>query len=169
MSKNNTNDQKDISENFININDVYKIKIFDQYDLGSCTAFALIYIYKYFLHVEKNINLNGSSLFLYYNARLILGEKCNKNMTNDDTGFFIENGLKALEQYGLCSNRVWGYKNYEKKFNVQPSNKAYEQAKLYKLSKEYIKYVYPSVDNLKKILQMNIPYCYNKIIGIFLY
>jgi C1A family cysteine protease len=95
----------------------------DQGDLGSCEGAALTNAYELMVkkeHPEKYVAL--SSLFVYYNSRLIEGA----GLVNEDTGAYIRNGLKSLQKYGVCSDKLWPYKI--DKFDDKPTRECYEDA-----------------------------------------
>lgn len=95
----------------------------DQGNLGSCEGAALTNAYELMVkqdYPEKFVEL--SSLFVYYNSRLIEGE----GLVTEDTGAYIRNGLKSLQKYGVCSEKLWPY-NIEK-FDDRPTRECYEDA-----------------------------------------
>ena len=89
--------------------------IFDQGDLGSCTANALCGIVDYNLH-----NFLGSRLFLYYNERKL------ENHIFEDTGAFLHDGITCLEKYGICPETEWPYD--VTKFAITPPDTCYQSA-----------------------------------------
>jgi C1A family cysteine protease len=90
--------------------------VFDQGDLGSCTANALVSAY-----YADDPSLIGSRLFLYYNERSL-----DKNPTMDN-GSTISQGINALTKFGLCSEASWEYD--PAKFADKPSPNCYTEAK----------------------------------------
>lgn len=95
----------------------------DQGNLGSCEGEALTSAYELMVkkeQPEKFVQL--SSLFVYYNSRLIEGE----GLVTKDTGARIRDGLKSLQIYGVCSEKLWPY-NIEK-FDDRPTTACYEDA-----------------------------------------
>ncbi len=90
--------------------------IFNQGNLGSCTAHALAtavdYIHSGFL---------GSRLFIYYNERVI--EDC----VNEDSGAELRDGIKSLVDFGVCSEDEWPYDIMS--FTQKPLSECYENAK----------------------------------------
>lgn len=88
--------------------------VYDQGDLGSCTANALCSVIFY------NINLLGSRLFLYYNERQM------ENTVNTDSGALISDGVLSLEKYGICPETIWPYDI--SKYTVKPDNRCYVEA-----------------------------------------
>ena len=73
--------------------------VYDQGDLGSCTAQALCSAYQF---MDTN-NFKGSRLFVYYNERKL------ENNIPDDTGSTLASGVKCLTKYGVCPEESWPY------------------------------------------------------------
>ena len=80
--------------------------VYDQGNLGSCTANALCYSFIY-----NDYTHNPSRLFLYYNERML-----DKNILND-AGSTLTQGINALIRYGVCSEQYCPYiiSNFTKK------------------------------------------------------
>lgn len=99
--------------------------VYDQGDLGSCTAQALGAAYE--------IVLPGlmcpSALFLYYNERVFI------NTVNIDSGALIQDGIKSLERHGVCPESEWPY--IIEKFAIKPPNECYKSALSYKVLRAY--------------------------------
>ena len=72
--------------------------IYDQGQLGSCTANALVGAYQF-----DNLSFYGSRLFLYYNERVL------DNDVYSDAGSTLSEGINALKKYGLCLETEWPY------------------------------------------------------------
>lgn len=89
--------------------------IYDQLQLGSCTANALVSAFKF----NDNTNFFGSRLFLYYNERML-----DKDV-NIDAGSTLKQGINALKIYGVCNENLWTYSDDATKFKTKPPNKAY--------------------------------------------
>lgn len=90
--------------------------------LGSCTGQAVVGAYELLLNKEypdKFVDL--SRLFVYYNARLI------ENVVNEDVGAYVRDAVKAVQKYGVCSERIWPY--YISDFALTPSIPSYEDAR----------------------------------------
>ena len=98
----------------------------DQWQLGSCTAQAIVGGYELLLnknYPDRFVDL--SRLFVYYNARLF------ENDTHKDVGAYIHDGIKAVSDFGICQESIWPY-NVEM-FTVKPTPYAYSNAQKYKL------------------------------------
>ena len=94
-------------------------RVEDQGHLGSCTGQAVIGAYELMLR-SRDVSLELSSLFVYYNARVIEG------YTDEDVGAYVRSAIKALAQWGVCLEALWPYRIGE--FNVPPPVKCYEDA-----------------------------------------
>lgn len=95
--------------------------VYDQGNLGSCTANALCAVHE-FETVDQNIDkgFKPSRLFLYYNERLL------DNTVNEDSGAYLSDGIKCMKKYGVCSEKFYPY--IIEKFTLKPSAKAYADA-----------------------------------------
>lgn len=83
----------------------YASRVEDQLDLGSCTGAAVIGAYELLVkkdHPSEFVDL--SSLFVYYNARVIEG------YVGEDVGAYIRSAIKATYKYGVCAEQLWPYK-----------------------------------------------------------
>ena len=90
--------------------------VYDQGELGSCTANALAAAYEF---DEKN-TFAPSRLFIYYNERVLEGS------VSEDSGALISDGIKTLQKYGVCPENMWPYNVSQ--FTKQPSYKCYNNA-----------------------------------------
>lgn len=89
--------------------------VFDQGYLGSCTANAINGIIGYMIP-----NFIASRLFLYYNERLMI------NTVMEDSGAYLSDGIKCLQTYGVCSEKIWPY--IINRFTVRPTKACYTEA-----------------------------------------
>jgi C1A family cysteine protease len=96
--------------------------VYDQGQLGSCTANSLSGCYQF---LDKSYL--PSRLFLYYNERALDGD------ISQDAGSTISQGIKALETIGVCDEQSWPY--IEDKFTIKPSQNCYSEAKLHEVIK----------------------------------
>lgn len=94
--------------------------IFDQGQLGSCTANAGSTAYTMYLGLKSVI---FSRLFLYYNERSL------EKDVPEDAGAQPIDICKAVNKYGICEERIWPYDI--SKFAVKPSQAATDNAKKY--------------------------------------
>lgn len=97
--------------------------IYNQGNLGSCVGNGVTSLIEYLL---KNANKDflPSCLFAYYNAR---EDKMN------DTGAQIRDGIKGVGVFGLCHEEKYPY--IISRFNIKPSEDAYNDAISYKAIK----------------------------------
>jgi C1A family cysteine protease len=125
-------------------------QIFDQGNLGSCTANALCGIIGY-----KIPKFMGSRLFLYYNERKL------ENNISDDTGATLEDGIKCLFYYGICPESEWPY--IISKFAVKPPNTCYSSALKHRAVQ--VKHIYNDLASMKASLANGNPF----VVGIAVY
>ena len=88
--------------------------IYNQGNLGSCTANALVAAFAY-----KSPGFMGSRLFLYYNTRKMI------NTIQEDSGAYLCDGVACLQSSGLCSEAKWPY--VISRFTVQPTTQCYTE------------------------------------------
>ena len=124
--------------------------IYNQGNIGSCTACALCGLIQY--HIST---FQGSRLFVYYNER-ILG-----NNILDDSGATLENGMLCLQKYGVCLEVDWPY--IPNKFAVKPTDKCYKDALKHLVLK--VESIDDKLDNLKIHLALGYPF----VVGILIY
>src|ERR1700761_6388176 len=91
--------------------------VYDQGNLGSCTANAGAAAYNYISKCPQN----PSRLFLYYNERLLDGD------VSSDAGSSLSQCVNALEQFGVCGEKLWPYDI--SKFAEYPTQSCYDAAK----------------------------------------
>lgn len=103
----------------VNLSDTsYIPKVFNQGSLGSCTANAIGNCYLFVRNKERKISdYIPSRLFIYYNERLTEGT------VNEDSGAMIRTGMKVINKYGACIEKLFPYK--VKSFAEKPSEDAY--------------------------------------------
>lgn len=111
----------------LDLRSVYMPPVFDQGQLGSCTANAIAGAYAY-VHANsaqiESPNWAGillSRLFIYFNERSMEGTIAS------DAGAFIRDGIKTMNLYGACLENIWPYEPYT--FTNKPSDDAYTEAK----------------------------------------
>lgn len=93
----------------------------EQWQLGSCTAQAVIGAYELLLKMHYPDQLvDLSRLFLYYNARELVGD------VDEDVGAYISTAIEAIEKYGLCKEDLWPYDIH--KYKVKPNWRCYQDA-----------------------------------------
>jgi C1A family cysteine protease len=99
--------------------------VYDQSDLGSCTAQAIGGALQFDeLKQKKADPFIPSRLFIYYNERVI------ENTVNSDSGARIRDGIKSVAKTGYCPETKWPYDIA--KFAVRPPAVCYQDARKYK-------------------------------------
>lgn len=94
--------------------------VYDQGELGSCTANALGAAFQFGQKKQQKPDFIPSRLFIYYNERVIEGT------VNQDSGAMIRNGIKSMVSDGVCPEKMWGYKPW--KFKNKPPQECYTVA-----------------------------------------
>jgi C1A family cysteine protease len=96
--------------------------IYDQGQLGSCTANAIGGALQFDQVKQKEKDFVPSRLFIYYNERVIEGT------VHSDSGAQIRDGVKAVaKQGGPKEDPTWPYDI--QKFDKKPPDKAYNEGK----------------------------------------
>jgi C1A family cysteine protease len=96
--------------------------VYDQGDLGSCTANSIGAILELNERLQKETDAaTPSRLFIYYNERLMEGT------VSEDSGAEIRDGIKSVAQLGAPPETSWPYDASQ--FATKPSTKAYNEAK----------------------------------------
>lgn len=99
--------------------------VYDQGQLGSCTANAIAAAFQFDEMKQKEPNAFAPSrLFIYYEERALEGT------VNEDSGAQIRDGIKVTASNGVCPETEWPYD--VGKFTQKPSQKCFSDAKKYK-------------------------------------
>ena len=77
--------------------------VYDQGNLGSCTANALCGAYSYEMMKQGETDMEMSRLFLYYEERSLEGT------VSSDSGAQIKDGVSVLQTSGVCRESIWPY------------------------------------------------------------
>ena len=117
---------KDIDPNYlpprVDLRDKGWGTIYEQGSLGSCVANSIAYTVRWaYADKEKEGPFDSSRLFIYYNAREMLGFDI-----TEDTGITVRSGYKAVNQFKTCSERNWPYAI--RKYSARPTEYAYNAA-----------------------------------------
>lgn len=109
--------------------------VFDQGNLGSCTANAIASAFQYneILKESYLATETPSRLFLYYQERVREGT------VNSDSGAWGRDGFKALRKTGICPESLFPYDI--NRFTEKPTEDAYREASLRKIDT----YVHPGL------------------------
>ena len=95
--------------------------VYDQGELGSCTANAIGAAHQFEQIKQKNPDVfNPSRLFIYYNERFM------ENTVYSDSGAQIRDGIKSVAKQGVCSEVSWPYDIPV--FSKRPSDVCYTEA-----------------------------------------
>ncbi len=78
-------------------------EIYDQGNLGSCTANALGAAFQFGQIKQQIASFIPSRLFIYYNERVQIHTELS------DSGAFIRDGIKSLNRDGVCPESDWPY------------------------------------------------------------
>lgn len=99
--------------------------VYDQGNLGSCTANAVGGM----VHYMQEVKFMPSRLFIYYNTRSL------ENTIRIDAGATLRNTMKAIAKQGVCPETIWPY--IISRFALKPSNASYNAAASEKIT-QYI-------------------------------
>ncbi len=94
--------------------------IYDQGQLGSCTANAIGAAFEYDLIKQELLDFTPSRLFIYYNERRMEGT------VDNDSGAMIRDGVKSVAKQGVCAEDRWPYEIA--KFTARPADRCYRDA-----------------------------------------
>lgn len=130
--------------------------VYDQGQLGSCTANGLGAAFEFARLKQKKKDLMPSRLFIYYNERVLI------NTINADSGAFIRDGIKTLNKNGTCAEKEWTYDDTSlpgSKFTNKPPSKCYTDA-LKNQIVSYMRLNNGSMQQLKSCIAEGYPFVY---------
>jgi C1A family cysteine protease len=116
--------------------------IYDQGRIGSCTANALAAAVQFDrLKNRQNPDFVPSRLFIYYNERSIEGV----GKVGTDGGAQLRDGIKTLQQQGVCPDSDWSYDDTPAAYDggpfppgskpaTEPPKSAYQDALSYRIT-----------------------------------
>ena len=122
--------------------------VYDQGQLGSCTAQAGAAAYSYLSQKPPN----PSKIFLYYNSRLLYGG----DYVSEDSGSSLTNCVNAMKQFGMCPEKLSPYDI--SKLAIKPSQECYDKAKQNLVTEVY--QITQSLHELKACLASNYPFIF---------
>ena len=100
--------------------------------IGSCTASAIAGNLEFLENKERSRKCclcqifipkatDISRLFVYYNERKLIGT------VNEDSGAYLRDGMKTLNQDGWCTEKLWPYNS--DKWSTEPTKQCYDDAR----------------------------------------
>lgn len=97
--------------------------VYNQGQLGSCTGNSIAGAVEFVVKKENaGKDFMPSRLFIYYNERVMEGT------VNTDSGAEIRDGIKSINQLGVCPESIWKYSDNKTQFKKKPTAAAYAQA-----------------------------------------
>jgi C1A family cysteine protease len=124
--------------------------VYDQGDLGSCTANALAGALDFERKRQDMAFMNPSRLFIYYNERVI------EDSVAQDSGAQLRDGMKSVASQGACTEKLWPYVAGE--FAVKPPAACYTDGAQH-TALQYSR-VPQDVTHLKTCLASGFPFVY---------
>lgn len=94
--------------------------VYDQGELGSCTANAIAGAYEFDQVQERQPDFMPSRLFIYFNERDMEGT------IDIDAGAMIRDGIKSVAKLGVCTEKTWPYDIAS--FRDRPGQPCYREA-----------------------------------------
>jgi len=126
-------------------------KIYNQGNLGSCTANAIGFAFQYDeMKQKEGSEFIPSRLFIYYNERNMEGT------TGYDAGASIRDGIKSVYNIGVCDEKMWKYDI--SKFTEKPSIDCYKFAKKHE-SLKYMR-IKQDLESMKQCLMDGYPFVF---------
>jgi C1A family cysteine protease len=117
--------------------------VYDQGQLGSCTANAIAAAVDYERKRQGEAFITPSRLFIYYNERAMEGT------VGSDAGAAIRDGIKSVDSQGDCPEKEWPY--VTSKLTDKPSASCYSDALKYKVVK-YASITHTKIASLRTAL-----------------
>jgi C1A family cysteine protease len=124
--------------------------VYDQGQLGSCTANAIGAAFEFELLKQKLADFMPARLFIYYNERAMEGTVAS------DSGAQIRDGIKSVAQQGVCPETLWPYVIAQ--FKTKPSKPCYVEALKHKVS--LYQRLTPTLNQLKGCLASGYPFVF---------
>jgi C1A family cysteine protease len=124
--------------------------VYDQGDLGSCTANAIAAALEFDQMKQKLAYSVPSRLFIYYNERSLEGT------IDSDSGAQIRDGIKTVASQGVCPEKMWPY--VDGALTNTPPAPCYKYAKLHP-AVQYARVV-QDVTQMKAVLAAGFPFVF---------
>lgn len=124
--------------------------VYDQGQLGSCTANAIAAAIEFDLRKQKRPEFTPSRLFIYYQEREMEGT------VDSDSGAQIRDGVKACAKTGYCDESLWPYDPAS--FSVRPYPAEYVDAAAHKLVSYHR--VEQELDDMRACLASGYPFVF---------
>jgi C1A family cysteine protease len=136
--------------------------IYDQGQLGSCTANAIAAAIEFDQIKQKVTEFMPSRLFIYYNERVMEGTS-----PSVDSGAQIRDGIKSVAKLGVCTETTWPYDDQNKNpapctactYAKKPSAAAFKEAAKNKV-KTYQRLNSAQLNTLKGCLASGFPFVF---------
>jgi C1A family cysteine protease len=125
--------------------------VYEQGQLGSCTANAIGAAFQFELMKQKLPVFNPSRLFIYYNERVLEGQ------VKVDSGSQLRDGIKSVATQGVCDELLWPYD--VSKFAQKPAKTLYTKA-LKNLVQQYTRLNNTAINELKSCLAAGNPFVF---------
>ena len=119
-------------------------RVWDQGDLGSCTANAISACIDYDRYLDTGVKRTPSRLMIYYGERMLEG-----SLNEGDTGAYGRDGFKFAAQFGWVREARWPYDISQ--YRVRPPDELWEAALKNRLTKPYVS-VPQNVQAIKQVL-----------------
>lgn len=129
--------------------------VYDQGDLGSCTANAIAAAVLALEGVNDKTPTLPSRLFIYY------GERVLENTIHEDAGAEIRSGMKVIARLGYPEEALWPYR--VRAFDVAPTKEVYTEA-----LKDHV-LAYYRVRNALQSMRLCLAHGYPFVFGISVY
>lgn len=124
-------------------------EVYDQGELGSCTANAIAFACEFDLMQQKEASYTPSRLFIYYNEREMEGT------VYSDSGAVIRDGIKTIDDFGFLPESEWPYDI--SKFAVKPAPELYTEALQKNITLKDYGVVNQKEDEMKQALASGFP------------
>ena len=124
--------------------------VYDQGQLGSCTANAIGAAFEFELLKQKLTDFMPARLFIYYNERAMEGT------VGSDSGAQIRDGIKSVAQQGVCPETMLPYAIA--KFKTKPSNACYAEGLKHKIT--LYQRLVPTLNQLKGCIASGYPFVF---------